>query len=234
MTTNNNKPTAGKFLFSILITSIIFPLIVILAAGDCLWLEGWIFGLWFDAMVISNMLYLYRNDPDLMVERSKAPGSDNQKQWDKYLLTFAYVMAIVWFIIMPIESKRLAWSLDFPLLVKIIGGILLIPALYLIYQATAQNTYLSTMVRIQSERKQQVVSTGVYGFVRHPLYLGCLLMLFGAPLLLGSIIGLIIAVIALILLVIRIHGEEKLLVNELEGYEEYKKKVNYRLFPRLW
>lgn len=234
MTTNNNKPTAGKFLFSILITSIIFPLIVILAAGDCLWLEGWIFGLWFDAMVISNMLYLYRNDPDLMVERSKAPGSDNQKQWDKYLLTFAYVMAIVWFIIMPIESKRFAWSLDFPLLVKIIGGILLIPALYLIYQATAQNTYLSTMVRIQSERKQQVVSTGVYGFVRHPLYLGCLLMLFGAPLLLGSIIGLIIAVIALILLVIRILGEEKLLVNELEGYEEYKKKVNYRLFPQLW
>ncbi|MBE0688452.1 MAG: isoprenylcysteine carboxyl methyltransferase, partial [Anaerolineaceae bacterium] len=172
MTTKNNKPTVVKFLFSVLITSIIFPLVVLLAAGDWLWLEGWIFGLWFDVMVISNMLYLYRNDPDLMAERSKAPGSDNQKPWDKYLLTFAYVMAVVWFIIMPIDAKRLAWSLDFSLFVKIIGGILLIPALYLIYQATAQNTYLSTMVRLQSERKQQVISTGVYRFVRHPLYLG--------------------------------------------------------------
>jgi hypothetical protein len=65
----------------------------------------------------------------------------------------------------------------------------LVPALYLIYQATVENTYLSTLVRIQTDRNQHVISTGVYGFVRHPLYLGCLLMILGAPLLLGSLYG---------------------------------------------
>jgi protein-S-isoprenylcysteine O-methyltransferase Ste14 len=93
---------------------------------------------------------------------------------------------------------------------------------------------MSSLVRIQAERKQRVISTGVYGFVRHPLYLGCVLMMFGAPLLLGSISGLIISVIAVVVLVIRIMGEEKMLVNELEGYEDYKKKVTYRLIPFVW
>ena len=234
MTTENTKSSTGKFFLSVIITAFIFPIAILLVAGDWHWLEGWIFGLWFAAMVVSNMLYLYHNDPALMAERSKPPGSDNQKKWDKYILTFAYTMAIVWFFIMPLEAKRFSWTPDFPLFVKFFGGIILLPALYLIYQATAENTYMSTMVRLQSDRKQQVVSTGVYGFVRHPLYLGCLLMLFGAPLLLGSHIGILIAFIALIVLIVRIMGEEKMLANELEGYEEYKQKVAFRLFPLIW
>ncbi|MDR3600775.1 MAG: isoprenylcysteine carboxylmethyltransferase family protein [Desulfosporosinus sp.] len=90
------------------------------------------------------------------------------------------------------------------------------------------------MVRIQIERKQHVISTGVYGFVRHPMYLGNLFMLVGAPLMLGSIYGLIIGLIAIFLMAGRIIGEERMLVNELEGYEDYKKKVRYRLIPFVW
>ncbi len=108
------------------------------------------------------------------------------------------------------------------------------PAFYLIYQATVENTYLSTLVRIQTDRNQRVISTGVYAFVRHPLYLGCLLMMLGAPLLLGSVYGLFIALIGLILLAGRIVGEEEMLTDELEGYKEYKKKVIYRLVPLIW
>lgn len=90
-----------------------------------------------------------------------------------------------------------------------------------------ENTFLSTLVRIQDDRKQHVISTGVYGFVRHPLYLGCLLMMIGAPLLLGSVYALIITLIGTVLIMVRIGGEEKMLVNELEGYEEYRQKVFY-------
>lgn len=143
-------------------------------------------------------------------------------------------MAIVWFIIMPLDAKRFGWSPDFPLWLKFLGGVALLPALYLIYRATVENTFLSTMVRIQSERKQYVISTGVYGFVRHPLYLGCLFMIFGAPLLLGSLCGLGIGLIAFFALAGRIIGEEKMLVNELEGYEAYQKRVTYRLIPFIW
>jgi protein-S-isoprenylcysteine O-methyltransferase Ste14 len=109
-----------------------------------------------------------------------------------------------------------------------------VPSLYLIFQSTAENTFASTMVRIQKERKQRVISTGVYGFVRHPMYLGAVFMMFGAPLLLGSIWGLIIAGMGLLVLVFRIVGEENMLMNELEGYLEYMKRARYRLIPFIW
>ena len=230
----NNKMTVGRFIFGSIITILIFPAVILFLSGNWLWLEGWIFSLWFDAMVLSNVMYLYWKDPALLAERSKAPGSDNQEKWDKYLVIGIYFMALAWFIVMPLDAKRFGWSPIFPVWLKVLGGVALLPALYLIYQATVENTYLSTLVRIQTDRKQHVISTGVYGFVRHPLYLGCLLMILGAPLLLGSMYGFIIGVIAIIVLVGRIIGEENMLVNGLEGYEEYKKKVKYRLVPFVW
>src|SRR5215510_5929224 len=111
---------------------------------------------------------------------------------------------------------------------------MLIPSLYLIFESTAENTFASTMVRIQTERKQKVISTGVYGLVRHPMYLGAALMMFGAPLLLGSIWGLIIAAIAFFVLVGRIIGEETMLMRELDGYSQYVNTVQYRLIPFVW
>ena len=229
-----NKMSLGRFIFGSLITILIFPAVILFLSGDWLWLEGWIFSLWCDAMVLSNVIYLYLKDPALLAERSKAPGSDNQKQWDKYLLIGIYLWALVWFILMPLDAKRFGWSPVFPVWLKVLGGVALLPALYLIYQATVENTYLSTLVRIQTERKQHVISTGVYGFVRHPLYLGCLLMVLGAPLLLGSLYGFIIGFIGVLVVAGRIIGEENMLVNELEGYEDYKKKVKYRLVPFVW
>jgi protein-S-isoprenylcysteine O-methyltransferase Ste14 len=196
--------------------------------------EGWIFGLWLAAMVLFSTIYLYLKDPALLAERQKRPGSDNQKGWDKYLLTSIYILALVWLIIMPLDAKRFGWSPAFPIWLKVLGGLALIPAIYLIERSTIENTFLSTLVRIQEERKQHVITTGVYNFVRHPLYLGCMLMMFGAPLLLGSIYGLIISVIGLMAVIGRILGEEKMLANELEGYQDYQLKVKYRLIPLVW
>ena len=143
-------------------------------------------------------------------------------------------MAIIWFVLMPLDAKRFGWSPAFPVWLKVIGGVALLPAIYLIYKATVENTYLSTLVRIQTDRKQQVISTGVYSFVRHPLYLGCFLMMLGAPLMLGSLYGLILCLISIPMIIGRIIGEEKMMVIELEGYKEYKKKIKYRLIPLIW
>jgi protein-S-isoprenylcysteine O-methyltransferase Ste14 len=231
---HDNPGSTGNFIFRVLLTAVFFPGMTMLLSGDWRWIEGWIFSLWFDAMILANMIYLYVKDPALLAERSKMPGSDNQETWDKYLLTAIYVFSMIWLILLPLDARRFSWSPTFPLPAKIIGGILLIPALYLIQATTAQNTYLSTMVRIQSERGQKVVSTGVYSFVRHPLYLGCLLMVFGAPLLVGSLVGLGLNAVTLMILVGRILGEEKMLVNELKGYAEYTQKVKYRLIPYVW
>jgi protein-S-isoprenylcysteine O-methyltransferase Ste14 len=234
MAAESKQMTVGQLITSSIMTVLVFPVVILALSGDWLWLEGWIFSLWISAMILSNLIYLYLKDPALLAERRKAPGSDNQKGWDRYVLTGIYIIAVLWLVIMPLDAKRFGWSPAFPVWLKVLGGLALAPALFLIYKATTENTFMSTMVRVQTERKQRVISTGVYGFVRHPLYLGCLLMMLGSPLLLGSIAGLVISGFAIFVLVGRILGEEKMLVNELDGYKDYQKKVSYRLIPLIW
>lgn len=234
MTAETKKMSPFALVLNGVLTALFFPALILLLAGNWRWVEGWIFGLWMVVMILFSMLYLYWKDPALLAERTKRPGSENQKTWDKYLMVAIFAIAILWLVILPLDAGRFHWSPPFPLWLKILGGVALIPALYLIERATIDNTYLSTMVRIQSERKQRVITTGVYGFVRHPLYLGCALMMFGAPLLLGSVYGLIITAVGMLILAVRIMGEEKMLVEELDGYRAYQQKVKYRLIPFVW
>jgi protein-S-isoprenylcysteine O-methyltransferase Ste14 len=105
---------------------------------------------------------------------------------------------------------------------------------FLFFRSYTDNTFLSPLVRVQKERGQYVVSTGVYGFVRHPMYLGAILMLLGAPLMLGSCFGILAALAFTLLLAARIKGEEAMLVRELEGYDDYMLRVRYRLIPGIW
>jgi protein-S-isoprenylcysteine O-methyltransferase Ste14 len=135
---------------------------------------------------------------------------------------------------MPLDAKRYGWTVAFPLWLKICRGIGLLPSFFLLYRSYRHNPFASALVRIQRERKQRVVSTGVYGFVRHPMYLGAILMMLGVPLLLGSCWGALLGAAFTLLLAARIVGEEKMLIRELDGYEEYKKKVKYRLVPFVW
>jgi protein-S-isoprenylcysteine O-methyltransferase Ste14 len=135
---------------------------------------------------------------------------------------------------MPLDAKRFGWSPDFPLWLKGLGVAGLVGSFFLFFRSYTDNTYLSPLVRIQEDRGQRVVSTGVYGFVRHPMYLGGILMFIGAPLLLGSVFGVVVGLALTILIMARILGEEAMLTRELEGYEDYKLKVRYRLFPYIW
>jgi protein-S-isoprenylcysteine O-methyltransferase Ste14 len=233
MATEKNKLTAGRMILTA-IYILIFPTLILFLSGDWFWIEGWIFNIWFIALCATVIIYLYLNDPALLAERYKQPGTANQKGWDKYVVYGLVLGFILWIVIMPLDAKRYGWSANFPLWLKIIGGIGLLLSSFLFYRSYADNTFVSPLVRIQAERKQQVVSTGVYGFVRHPMYLGGILLFIGTPLLLGSICGVLIALLISFLLVARIIGEERMLVKELEGYADYRKKVKYRLIPFIW
>lgn len=234
MAAENNRFGLSKLILVIIFYTLIFPTIILLLAGDWFWLEGWIFGIWFAVMCSAVIIYMYRHDPALLTERSKMTGSDNEKGWDKYVISIIYLAFIAWLIIMPLDAKRYGWTTYFPVWLKVLGGVALLPALYFLYRSVVENTFASTLVRVQTDRKQHVISTEVYSFVRHPMYLGGLLMWLGAPLLLGSIYGLMITIILTPIIAVRIIGEEKMLVNELEGYADYKKKVKYRLIPFIW
>jgi len=225
--------SAGKIIYAA-IWILIWPALLLFLSGDWLWIEGWIFNIWFLSLCFFTISYLYRKDPALLSERFKQPGTANQKGWDRFIVYGLVLGFITWIVIMPLDAKRFAWTASLPIWLKVVGGIGLLLSFFFFYRSYTDNTFLSPLVRIQEERRQQVVSTGVYSFVRHPMYLAGILMFLGAPLLLGSMYGVLVGVVLCFLLVFRIGGEEKMLMNELEGYADYKKKVRYRFIPFVW
>jgi protein-S-isoprenylcysteine O-methyltransferase Ste14 len=233
MTTENVKLSLGKLIFTF-IYILLFPTLLLLLSGDWFWVEGWIFSIWFCVLCFVTIIHLYRTDPALLAERYRWPGTGNQKRWDKYIVYALMLGFTAWIVIMPLDAKRYGWTAHFPAWLQFVGRILLLISFIFFYRSFSDNTFLSPLVRIQKERKQQVISTGVYGIVRHPMYLGALLLFIGAPMMLASVYGLILGLINAGILIMRIIGEEKMLINELDGYEEYTRKVKYRLIPFIW
>src|SRR5215471_3446758 len=210
------------------------PALMLWVSGDWSWTQGWIFAVWFVALFTVCMIWLYRKDPALLAERYRRPGSGGQSRADRWIVHGLTVGFFLWLLIPPLDVKRFGWTASLPAWLQIVGGILLLGASFFLFRAFTDNTYLSPLVRIQAERKHRVVSTGVYGFVRHPMYLGAVLLFVGAPLLLGSTAGLALGGAMTLLLAARIVGEERVLAQELDGYTEYRRKVRYRLLPFLW
>jgi protein-S-isoprenylcysteine O-methyltransferase Ste14 len=229
-----NQKTSKIKLFLTFIYVLIFPAVLLFISGNLLWLQGWIFSIWFVGLCYLTIIYLYRYDPTLLEERYRKPGSGEEKGWDKYFVYILFPSFVIWFVIMPLDAQRVTWTTNFLVWLESLGLIFLIGSAFFLFRSYKDNAFVSPLVRIQSERDQKVVSTGVYGFVRHPMYLGGILLFLGGPLLLGSVYGVIIGIFLSILFVARIMGEEKMLVEELGGYVDYKKKVTYRLIPYIW
>jgi protein-S-isoprenylcysteine O-methyltransferase Ste14 len=213
---------------------LLWPALILFLAGDWRWPEGWIFGGWFLAMCVSIIAWLYRNDPALLAERYRRPGSGGQSRRDQIIVYVVMLGFIAWIVLIPLDARRFHWTPPLPLAVKLVGGALLAVSWFFLFRACADNPFASTLVRIQSERAHRVISTGVYGLLRHPMYLGGLLMFVGGPLLTGAASALAATLVLSPLLVRRIIDEEKLLVAELPGYVDYRGRVRYRLLPFVW
>ncbi len=202
-------------------------------SGDWRWVEGWIFGVWFVSFAATVLLWLRSRDPALLAERYRMPGSGGESRSDLAIL-IGIKVGFLALIVVPALDVRFGWTPRLPLWCEVCGGILLLGGSFPFFRAFTDNTYASQLVRIQTERGQHVIDTGVYGFVRHPMYLGASLVFVGAALLLGSVYGLLAGLALVGLLILRIFGEEKLLARDLEGYRAYCEKVRYRLIPHVW
>jgi protein-S-isoprenylcysteine O-methyltransferase Ste14 len=209
----------------------LFPLMLFILAGDVHWIEGWLFSIIFLLMCFSTLLYLYFYDPELLKERFGSPIQPTQKSWDKVLLSLFFVDFLVWFVIMPLDARRFGWSPVFPLWLRATGTILLMISIVLVFEALRENTFAAPVVKMQKERGQTVVSTGMYSVVRHPMYAGALLLFVAGPLLLGSVWGLITSLLLIVTIAVRSIGEEAMLKQELEGYSDYMKRVKWRMIP---
>jgi protein-S-isoprenylcysteine O-methyltransferase Ste14 len=151
-------------------------------------MEAWILLILYFINVIGFFIWLKKNNPELLKERTSRRSEG--KWWDKIILTIYTILLMFMLVICGIDAVRFHWS-NLPLILKIIGFIGYITSAIIISLTIKENAYLSAVVRIQKDRLQQVVKTGPYKYVRHPMYSGIILGILSTPLALGSFIALI-------------------------------------------
>jgi protein-S-isoprenylcysteine O-methyltransferase Ste14 len=212
-------------------TLAIYALPILIPAGIQAWLSAWIFlGLWFGFWSLI-LIWLYIQNPDLFWERMLTSTS-GQKVWDKMLVPLLYGAIFIWLLFTAFDAGRFRWS-PVPQFLEIIGAFVLGASFVLLFLTFRANSYLSTIVRVQEDRGQTVVTTGPYRFVRHPMYEATLIFV-GTPLLLGAWYGVLASPIVALVLAWRAVLEEKALQKDLPGYTEYMIHTRYRLIPFVW
>jgi protein-S-isoprenylcysteine O-methyltransferase Ste14 len=211
---------------------------LIFMLGLCLFVPVWSFNFWqawvyliiFSASAASITLYLLEKDPELLERRVEAgPGAEKEKT-QKIIQLFASISFLT-LLIIPAFDHRFGWS-SVPFYIVITGDVLVVLGFFLIFLVFRENTFAAATIRVSTDQK--VITTGPYSVVRHPMYVGALIMLLGTPLALGSWWGLLIFIPSLLIIVGRLLDEERFLYRNLPGYKEYCRKVRYKLIPLLW
>jgi protein-S-isoprenylcysteine O-methyltransferase Ste14 len=224
-------------LFKMIVRSVLggalLGLILFLPAGMLAWPQGWIFMGLFMGCSAAIGIWLRRADPDLLAERMKSPMSADQKLSDRIVMGAIMIVFLGWLVLAALDAKRFGWS-HVPLWLEVMGALLILIAFYGWVTVLRANSFAAVNIRLQAERKQTVISSGPYAVVRHPMYSYALLMMIGSALLLGSLWSLACVVLLTLLMAARALGEEKMLLDGLEGYRDYAAKVRFRLVPGIW
>ena len=210
-----------------LIGALLVGALIFVPAGTIKFLNGWIFmGVLFVPMFIFGIYLMFKN-PDLLKRRLNAKEKEGEQ---KTVIALSGLMFMAGFVIAGL-NYRFAWVV-LPNIVTIIASIVFVISYILYAEVLRENTYLLRTIEV--EKGQKVVDTGMYGIVRHPMYIVTILLFLSIPLILGSIISFVIFLMYPFIIIKRIKNEEKVLERDLEGYIEYEKKVKYRLIPFIW
>ena len=227
----DKTPSKLKVAIQALFTSLFCIAAIFVPAGTLKWTEAWVFIILYAVAVTAAVIWMKKKAPDLLKERMKR--KKDIKSWDKAFRAF-YLIFLLFILILPgLDAVRFQWS-NVPVAVEILAFIGFIPGAAIAFWAMKENAFLSDVVRIQEDRGHTVCTTGPYKYVRHPMYVGVILLMLCFPFSLGSLYTLIPAVIIVILFFIRTALEDKTLMEELPGYKEYAQNVRYRLIPGLW
>ena len=180
----------------------------------------------FVPMIFLGILMLFKS-PKLLEKRLDAKEKVNEQKW---VVALSGIMFVAAFVVAGLNF-RFSWH-SLPDYVIWIGASIFLLS-YLIYaEVMRENAFLSRTIEIQESQK--VIDTGLYGIVRHPMYTAMLMFVLATNLYFGSILSLVCVLLFVPVLILRILNEEKVLCKELNGYDEYKKKVKYRMIPFLW
>jgi len=207
--------------------AIVLGITLFLAAGTVRYWQAWIFLLLLFGSVITVLIILILKDPDLLERRMKAKEKERAQKLVQALV--APVLLAVWLI--PGFDVRWGWS-SVPVPVVVLADALFLAAYFLFYRVLRSNSYAARTVEV--EQGQNLMTTGPYAVIRHPMYAVILLIYLATPVALGSYWGLLGALPLPFLLALRIRNEETVLLRDLTGYEAYMQKTRYRLVPFIW
>ena len=213
----------SKFLCGILLVG----LLLFLPAGTLNFPNGWLFCavLFIPMLILGIVLFAFAKD--LLKKRLDTKGKEATQ---KGVVAFSAIIFLAGFVLAGLDF-RFGWS-SVPKVVVIIASALFLLSYILYAEVMRENTYLSRTVKVEDDQK--VIDTGLYGIIRHPMYMATIIMFLSIPLILGSWLSFIIFLSYPIIIAIRIYNEEKVLEKELKGYTEYKQKVKYKVIPFIW
>lgn len=221
----NTKLSKQKAYLVPIIIMIVMGIVLFLPAGTLRFWQAWIYWLGFSIVTFFITVYFLRKSPELLSRRMKYKEKDTTKKPPAIFNLF-----FIGYIIPGIDF-RFHWS-NVPVWIVIASNVIVLLGYIFIIVVFNENSYASTIIQV--EKKQQVITTGPYSIVRHPMYLGMLLMLLFTPLALGSYWAVIPFLLSVPMNILRIKSEEEVLLRELPGYKEYCLKTRYRLIPLIW
>lgn len=212
-----------KFMLGVILVG----MLLFIPAGTLNYFNGWLLiGVLFVPMFLAGIIMMWKS-PSLLMSRLNVKEKEREQ---REVVKLSGLMFLVGFIMAGL-NYRYGWIV-IPKIVVIVGVIIFLIS-YLIYaEVLRENVYLSRTIEVK--KGQKVIDTGLYGIVRHPMYMATIFLFLSIPLILGSIGSFVIFLVYPVIIIKRIKNEEKVLVKELEGYIEYKKNVKYRLLPFIW
>jgi len=201
-------------------------LVLFLPAGSLKFWEAWIWWSIISAMTLLITTYFVKKDPGLLSRRMTVKEKEKQPGIIRILSFLSMLTYLI-----PGVDYRYHWSVV-PVWIIIAANALVFLGYVFIFLVFKENSYASTIIQV--EKEQQVIRTGPYAIVRHPMYTGLLIMMLFTPLALGSYWALILAWLFIPTFIFRIRKEEEVLLRDLPGYKDYYLKTPYRLIPSIW
>jgi protein-S-isoprenylcysteine O-methyltransferase Ste14 len=222
--------TIPKMLVFAVVEFVVFGAMLFFPAGTFNYWQAWVFLAVVGVSAWIPAVYLLRMNPAALEARMRGGPAAEGRMAQRVIIAGLYASLAAMVVVSALDH-RFGWS-PVPTAICVVGDVLVAIGLGVVAMVIIQNSYASATVQVQADQK--VVSSGLYGLVRHPMYTGNVIMMVGIPLALGSYWGLVFVVPGLLVLASRIRDEEKLLQKELDGYREYTEKVRYRLVPSMW
>lgn len=223
-----------QIVLQLVLVVIVIPFLPLIISQDWDWWQAWAFaGVSIGGFILSRVLAAQR-DPSLLAERARFADHKDTAPWDRYLAPAVALGGALIPLVAGLDV-RFAWAPRIDAMWAIVGALILVVLGYAIgAYALMENRFFSGVVRIQHDRGHHVITTGPYGWVRHPGYAAAVITFAATPFLLGSWCALGPAVLVIGVLVIRTRLEDKTLHAQLKGYPQYAHRVKYRLVPGVW